>query len=85
MPRYFFSLRHGPGPDGLAVDREGDDLAGPEAAHARALAVASDLIARTQLYSVRDWFACAFEVTDEDGRPVMTVPFADTVTEDDEA
>ncbi|AWN48120.1 hypothetical protein DK419_18750 [Methylobacterium terrae] len=84
MPRYFFNLRHGPGPDGLAIDPEGDDLPGPEAARARALDVARDLIARTRVHAVRDWFACAFEVTDEEDRPVMTVPFSDTVTEEDD-
>ncbi|KMO14606.1 DUF6894 family protein [Methylobacterium platani] len=84
MSLYFFNLRHGPGADGLAVDTEGDELAGPAEARARALAAAHDLIARTRLHSVRDWFTCAFEVTDAAGRPVMTVPFSDTVTEDDE-
>ncbi|KMO37891.1 hypothetical protein VQ02_12445 [Methylobacterium variabile] len=86
MARYFFNLRHGPGPDGLAVDLEGDELADPEEARARALDVARDLITRTRVHSVRDWFACAFEVTDESGQLVMTVPFGDTVTEEpDEA
>ncbi|TNC16130.1 hypothetical protein FF100_02395 [Methylobacterium terricola] len=84
MPRYFFHLRYGPGPDGLARDPEGDDLAGPDEARMRALAMARDLIARTRVQAVRDWFACTFEVTGEDGRAVATVPFADTVTEDDE-
>ena len=84
MPRYFFHLRHGPGPDGLARDPEGDDLSGPEGVRARALAMARDLIARTRLHAVPDWFACTFEVTDAAGRPVMTVPFSDTVTEDGE-
>lgn len=83
MPRYFFHLRHGPGPDGLAVDPEGDELAGPEAARAHALTVARDLIARVRLDAVRDWFACTFEVTDEEGRAVLRVPFSDTVTEED--
>ncbi|MCF4124524.1 DUF6894 family protein [Methylobacterium sp. SyP6R] len=83
MPRYFFHVRHGTGSDGLALDPEGDELAGPEAARAHALMVARDLITRVRLHAVRDWFACSFEVTDEDGRPVMTVPFSDTVTEED--
>lgn len=84
MPRYFFHLRHGPGPEGLAVDPEGDVLPGPDAARVHALAVARDLIARARLDAVRDWFTCTFEVTDEDGRPVMRVPFSDTVTDEDE-
>ncbi len=82
MPRYFFHLRHGPGPDGLAMDPEGDALAGPDEARAHALTVARDLIARVRLDAVRDWFACTFEVTDADGHPVMRVPFSDTVMED---
>lgn len=85
MPRYFFHLRHGTGPDGLAVDPEGDELAGPEEARAHALAVARDLIARGRLHAVRDWFSCTFEVADEDGHPVATVPFSETVTEEDGA
>jgi hypothetical protein len=56
MPHNFFHLRREPDPGGRAVDLEGDDLAGPEEARARALAVARDLIARTRLHAVRDWF-----------------------------
>lgn len=79
MPLYFFNLRHRAGPAGLAVDGEGDDLAGPEAARAHALFLASDMIARTRTDAVRDWMRCSFEVMDEDARLVMTVPFGDTV------
>ena len=88
MPRYFFHLRHGAGPEGLppgilAMDPEGDDLAGPEEARAHALMVARDLIARARLDAVVDWFTCSFEVADEDGHRVATVPFSETVTEED--
>ncbi|WP_375410131.1 DUF6894 family protein [uncultured Methylobacterium sp.] len=79
MPRYFLNLRHQPGPDGLAVDPEGDELADVIAVREHALRAARDLIARTQSYNVRDWFVCAFEITDADGRHVLTVPFSDTV------
>lgn len=82
MPRYFFHLRHGAGPDDLAVDPEGDELAGPEEARAHALMVARDLIARVRLHAVGDWFTCSFEVADEDGHTVTTVPFSETVTEE---
>lgn len=85
MPRYFLHLRHGPGPDGLALDPDGDEFAGPEEARAHALAVARDLIARVRLHAVRDWFSCTFEVTDEDGQPVAQVPFSETVTDEDDA
>ena len=32
MPRYFFNVRHRPGPEGLAEDHEGDELADVNAA-----------------------------------------------------
>jgi len=81
MPRYFFNLRHRSGPDGLAVDPEGDELANVAAARAHALAQARDMIARTRTDIVRDWMVCAFEIVDEDGRPVLMVPFSDTVSD----
>jgi hypothetical protein len=82
MPRYFFNLRYGR--DKLAVDPEGDELPDTDAARAHALEVARDLIARTTSYSVRDWFTCTFEIVDETGQPVLTVPFSDTVPEEDD-
>lgn len=85
MPRYFFNLRHKPGPDGLAEDIEGDDLADLTEARQHALRAASDLIARTQSHSVRDWFVCSFEITEADGQLLLTVPFGDTVQEADDA
>ena len=62
MPRYYFNLRHRPGPGGLAVDEEGDELADPEAARAHALLLARDMIARTRTEIVRDWMACTNRV-----------------------
>ena len=29
--------------------------------------------------SIRSWFECSFEVTDEEGRLVLTMPFAEAV------
>ncbi len=80
MPRYFFHLRYGP--DKLALDPEGEILPDGEAARAHALAAARDLIAHTRTDSVRDWFVCAFEIVDEANAPVLTVPFAATVTDE---
>lgn len=82
MPRYFFHLRYGLGPDKLAIDPEGDDLPDVEAARAHALDAARDLSARTRSDGVRDWFACTYEIADEAGQPVLTVPFADIVAEE---
>ena len=85
MPRYYFSLRHRPGPAGLAVDEEGDELADVTAAREHALSVARDTIARTRTDIVRDWMVCSFEVTDEAGALVLTVPFSDIVRVEEEA
>jgi hypothetical protein len=29
--------------------------------------------------SIRSWFDCSFEVTDEAGRVVLTMPFSETI------
>jgi hypothetical protein len=82
MPRYFFSLRYRPGPGGLAEDHEGDELPDVNAAREHALSEARDLIARGRSATIRDWTVCSFEVTDEQGQRVFTVPFSDTVSEE---
>ena len=82
MPRYFFNLRHRPGPAGLAVDPEGNELPDLSAAREHALFVARDLIARTRTDIIRDWFVCSFEIEDEDAQLVLTVPFSDTVSDE---
>lgn len=84
MPRYFFNVRHRPGPNGLAQDHEGDELANVSAAREHALSEARAMIARDQLDMIRDWMVCSFEITDEAGQPVLTVPFSDTVPEQEE-
>jgi hypothetical protein len=81
MPRYFFNVRYRSGPGGLAVDPEGDELADVNAAREHALAQARDMITRTRTDLVRDWMVCSFEIMDDKGQPVLTVPFSDTVTE----
>jgi hypothetical protein len=81
MPRFFFNLRHRLGSDGLAVDEEGDVLADLNAAREHALFVARDTIVRTRTDIVRDWMVCSFEITDEHGQLILTVPFSDTVRE----
>jgi len=83
MPRYFFSLRHRPGENGLAVDHEGDELADETLVRAHALHVARETIAKDRMVTIRDWMVCSFEITDEGGRPVMTVPFSEVVSDED--
>lgn len=82
MPRYFFNVRHRPGPAGLAEDHEGEELEDAGAAREHALSEARAMIARDQLVTVRDWMDCSFEITDEAGQDVLTVPFSDTVPEE---
>lgn len=84
MPRYFFNIRHRLGPTGLAVDPEGDELPDVNAAREHALSQARIMIARDRHTFIRDWMDCSFEITDEDGQLVLTVPFSDTVQEQDE-
>ena len=60
-----------------------DEVADVNAARAHALDEARVMIARTRTDMVRDWMVCAFEIVDEDGRAVLTVPFSDTVPEDE--
>ena len=83
MPRYFFSLRHRPGENGLAVDHEGDELADETQVRAHALHVARETIAKDRMATLRDWMVCSFEITDEAGRHVMTVPFTEVVSDED--
>jgi hypothetical protein len=83
MPRYFFNIRHRPGPAGLAEDPEGDELADVNAAHEMALTRIRAMVARDRLTMIRDWMVCSFEIVDEQGQPVLTLPFSKTVPEAD--
>ena len=80
MARYFFNVRHAPGPEGLAVDPEGEHLSDLAAAREHALKEARGLIAGPSLSAIRDWFTCSFEIEDEDAQLLLTVPFTDTLT-----
>lgn len=80
MPRYVFPLHYGPGK--RAPDPEGEILPGPEAVRPHALAAARSLVAQARSDAVRDCFVCAFEVVDEAGTPVLTVPFGDILPDE---
>ena len=82
MPRYFLSLRHRPGENGLAVDHEGDELADETQVRAHALHVARETIAKDRMAMVRDWMVCSFEIEDEDAQLLLKVPFSDTVSDE---
>ena len=74
--RYFMNIRYR---GRLVPDYEGDELPDEDAARALALATAHDLVFRTRMDSIRSWFDCRFEVTDESGQTIFVMPFDDVV------
>lgn len=78
VARYFLNLRCR---QRVFTDDEGDELPDAAAARAHALQTARDLMAQGRMDSIRNWLDCAFEITDETGLLVVTVPFAETVVE----
>jgi hypothetical protein len=69
--------------DRLIVDPEGDDLASADAVQGHALETARDLIARARMDSIRNWFECSFEVTNEAGQVVLVLPCSATLNENE--
>jgi hypothetical protein len=76
--RYFMNVRYR---GRLIPDYEGDELANEEAVRDHALATAHDLVFRTRMDTIRSWFDCSFEITDESGRLVLVMPFAEVLRE----
>ncbi len=76
MARYFLHLRFRDGTDGLAVDEEGDELPERGMLRAHVEATARDLMRNTRLGAIPNWLDCTFEVTDETGQQVLTLPFS---------
>jgi hypothetical protein len=76
VPRYFLHLRYRNGTDGLAVDEEGDEVSDPSLLRDHVEATARDLMRHARLAAIPDWRTCTFEVTDEAGQLVLTVPFS---------
>ena len=68
----------------LFVDPEGDDLASADAVQGHALEIARDLITRARMDSIRNWFECSFEVTNEAGQVVLVLPCSE-ITDENEA
>jgi hypothetical protein len=78
VARYYLSVRYRDGPKGLAVDEEGDEMADEAALLAHVADTARDLMWKARITGV-DWRTCTFEVTDETGQVVLTMPFAEAV------
>src|SRR4051794_27859004 len=76
--RYFMNVRYR---GRLIPDQEGDELENSEALHVHALAIASDLVFRTRMDTIRSWFDCSFEVTDDSSKTVLVLPFSEVVKE----
>ena len=81
MPRLTMTMRDR---DRLFVDPEGDDLASADAVQGHALETGRDLITRARMNSIRNWFDCSFEVTNEAGQVVLVLPFSE-ITDENEA
>ena len=75
MPRYFFHVRQD---KDFVEDSEGVECTDSGHAKAEAIEGACDLMAEHILkgLDVSDW---SYEIVDEDGRLVMTVPFAEAI------
>ena len=71
--------------DRLSVDPQGDDLASADAVQGHALETARDLITRARMDGIRNWFECAFEVTNEAGQVVLVLPCSETINENEAA
>jgi hypothetical protein len=78
VPRYFLSLRYKDGAGGLAVDEEGDELPDQDALRQHVVETARDLM-QTRMGVVRNWADCTFEVTNEAGHLVLTLPFSEAL------
>ncbi len=75
MPRYFFHVRK---PGGTVQDLEGIGLPSETAARTEAIKAARDIMAE-HIHKGLDVSGWSFEIADEDGRHVTTVPFSEAI------
>jgi len=73
VARYFFNVRNG---NHYMPDIEGEEFADAAAAHQRAWWTAKAMLSRPSPYTA-PWQNAVFEVTDETGRVMLTLAFAD--------
>jgi hypothetical protein len=78
MPRYYFHILKG---DSLEEDKEGTEIQATEPLEEEVLEAARDLLAEGDLQGLdrREW---VFEVADEAGTVVHTLPFAEAIEPD---
>lgn len=75
MPTFYFHVRDGAG---LTEDPDGSDLPDLEAARAEALAAARDILAE-RIKRAKNPDRRRFEIHDDAGRMLGTVPFLDAL------
>src|SRR5690242_4029740 len=75
MSLFYFDFRQGPS---YSIDQEGCDFANVEDAYLGAVAAAQDMW-RELLIRREDPMLCAFDVTDEEGRELFTLPFSEVL------
>ena len=73
MSRFYFNFQQG---TSFSIDEEGCEFPNVEDAYLGAVAAARDMW-RELLIRREDPLACAFEVTDEKGRELFTLPFSE--------
>lgn len=74
MPRYFLNIRDN---DALIADPDGDDIPDLDEARTLALEIIHDILGRPNVYGAPGpWQARSFEITDEAGTVLLTIPFA---------
>jgi len=76
MPRYYRHIRQG---DQLIQDPEGVELPGLDVARAEALAGIRDILAESIRHGTDDGIDDAIVITDEAGRELMIVSFAEAL------
>jgi hypothetical protein len=74
MPRYYLHIRDS---GGLGKDPDGIEVPDIDAAHAEALRVARDMQVLWSDMPPEARNELAFEIADETGRTVLTVPFSE--------
>ncbi len=75
MPRYYLNLRR----KGVLIeDPDGDEPQDLSAIRRSAEDTIEDILRRPETYGEnQNWDRCTFEITDESGAVVMTVPFSE--------
>jgi len=77
VPRYYLSVRYN---GRLYRDEEGEEAPSDLEIAIRARETARDLV-KTPSYAIPDWLDCTLEVTDDAGRVVLSLPFAEALDE----